>query len=177
MKATYIVLALFLLSGAVARPDDGQATQDKQQPQQDQQQQQKQRRPTLGPAPAPSLRGPRTANIVDARRLAQVEKIYVERMDNSLGEKLIEELAKGYHFRVVVDRKDADAVLRGTCFDSRRLKSVRTEVYLSDIHGAAIWQDSVRRPYNPPPLDAAVSQTADLIAEHLAESVQEAQTK
>jgi hypothetical protein len=175
MKASYVVLALFLLAGAMARPDDGQATQDKQQPPQDQQQEQK--RPTLGPAPAPSLRGPRNANIVDARRLARVQKIYVERMDNSLGEKLIEELSKARRLRVVADRKDADAVLRGTCFDSRRLKSVRSEVYLNDTNGAAIWQDSVHRPYNPPPLDAVVSQTAGLIVEHLAESILEAERK
>jgi hypothetical protein len=175
MKASYIVLALFLLAVPIARPDDGQATQDKQQPQQDQQQQQK--RPTLGPAPAPSLRGPRNANIVDAHRLARVQKIYVERMDNSLGQKLIEELARGRRLRVVADRKEADAILRGTCFDSRRLKSVRSEVYLNDAHGAAIWQDSVRRPYNPPPLTAAVSQTASLIVEHLAESILEAERK
>lgn len=175
MKVKYIGLALLLLSGAVARPQDGQATQDKQQPQQDQQQQQ--RRPTLGPAPAPSLRGPRNSNIVDAHRLARVQKVYVERMDNSLGEKLIEELAKGRRLRVVADRKDADAVLRGTCFDLRRLKSVRSEVYLNDTNGAAIWQDSVRRPYNPPPLDAAVSQTADLIVTHLGESMMEAERK
>jgi hypothetical protein len=175
MKARYVVLALFFLAGAVVRPDDGLAAQDKQEPQQDQQQEQQ--RPTLGPAPAPSLRGPRNANIMDARRLARVQKIYVERMDNSLGEKLIEGLSKTHRLRVVADRKDADAVLRGTCFDSRRLKSLRSEVYLNDTNGAAIWQDSVRRPYNPPPLDAAVSQTAGLIVEHLAESILEAERK
>jgi len=173
MKVKYIGLALLLLSGAIARPQDGQTTQEKDEPQQ----QQEHKRPTLGPAPAPSLRGPRNANIMDARKLVRVQKIYVERMDNSLGEKLIEELAKARRLRVVADRNDADAVLRGTCFDSRRLKSVRSEVYLNDTHGAAIWQDSVHRPYNPPPLDAAVSQTADLIVTHLAESILEAERK
>jgi hypothetical protein len=181
MKARHIVLALFLLSAVVAAASVGQAAQDKPQAQQDQQQQRQQqeqpRRPTLGPTPAPSLRGPRSANIVDARKLAGVEKIYVERMDNSLAEKLTEDLAKTRRFQVVADRKDADAVLRGTCFDSRHLKSVRTEVYLNDIHGAAIWQDRVRCPYNPPPLDAAVSQTADLIVEHLSESKLEAERR
>ena len=186
MKAGHIVLGLSLLAAALAVPSGSPAEQDKQQPQPDQQEQQEQqqqqeqgqqRRPTLGPAPAPSLRGPRNANIVDARKLARVQKIYVERMDNSLGQKLIEELARGRRLRVVEDPHEADAVLRGTCFDSRRLKSVRSEVYLNDTHGAAIWQDSVRRPYNPPPLDAAVSQTASIIVEHLAESILEAERK
>jgi hypothetical protein len=176
MKASYIVLAFFLLVVPVARPDDGQATQDQQQPPQGGQQQQ-QKRPTLGPAPAPSLRGPRNYNIVDAHRLVRVQKVYVERMDNSLGQKLIEELSKGRRLHVVADRKDADAILRGTCFDSRRLKSVRSEVYLNDPHGPAIWQDSVRRAYNPPALRVAVSQTANLIVEHLAESILEAERR
>jgi hypothetical protein len=175
MKTGHIVLALFLLAGAVVPSQGGQATQDKQQSQQGQQQPQS--RPTLGPAPAPTLRGLRNANIVDARKLAQVQRIYVERMDNSLGEKLIEALGKKHRVSVVADRKDADAVLRGTCFDSRRLKSLRTEVYLNDIHGPAIWQDSVHLPYNPPPLAKAVSQTADLIVEHLAECILEAGRK
>lgn len=173
MKAKYIVLALFLLSGAMARPQDDQATKEGDQPQP----QQEQKRPTLGPAPAPSLRGPRNASIMDARRLVRVQKIYVERMDNSLGEKLIEDLAKGRRLRVVGDRKEADAVLRGTCFDSRRLKSVRSEVYLNGIHGEPIWQDSVHRPYNPPTLAAVVSETADLIVAHLAESILEGERK
>ncbi len=177
MKASYILLALFLLAVPVARPDHGQTAQDQQPPPQGQQQQQQQKRPTLGPAPAPSLRGPRNFNIVDAHRLARVQKVYVERMDNSLGQKLIEELSKGRRLHVVADRKEADAILRGTCFDSRRLKSVRSEVYLNELHGAAIWQDSVRLPYNPPPLRVAVTQTANLIVEHLAESIIEAERR
>jgi hypothetical protein len=173
MKAKYVGLVLFLISGSVARPQDNPPAQEKGQPQQ----QQEQKRPTLGAAPAPSLHGPRTSSITDPRRLLQVRKIYVERMDNSLGEKLIEGLAKSHRVRIVADPKEADAILRGTCFDSRRLKSVRSEVYLNDRNGASIWQDSVRRPFNPPPLQAAVSETADLIVAHLAESIVEAERR
>jgi hypothetical protein len=173
MKAKYIGLVLFLVSGSVARPQDNPPAQGKDQPPQ----QQEQKRPTLGAAPAPSLHGPRSSSITDPRKLLTVRKIYVERMDNSLGEKLIEGLAKTHRLRIVADPKEADAVLRGTCFDSRRLKSVRSEVYLNDRNGASIWQDSVRRPYNPPPLQAAVSESADLIVTHLAESILEADRK
>ena len=133
-----------------------------------------QQRPTLGPQ-TPSLHGPRTSTTTDARKLARVQAIFVERMDNKFSEKLAEGLSKMGRFRVVASRKEADAVLRGTCFDSRRLKNVHSEVYLNDQSGgASIWQDSVRRPFNPPPLEAVVSETAQLILGHLKESVQEA---
>ena len=133
-----------------------------------------QQRPTLGPQ-TPSLHGPRTSFTTDARKLARIQTIYVERMDNALSEKLIEGLSKVGRFRVVANRREADAVLRGSCFDSRRLKNVHSEVYLNDRgSGASIWQDSVRRPFNPPALDAVVSETAQLILGHLQESVLEA---
>lgn len=177
MKAVSISLALLFLSGSVARPQDNPPAQEKDRSQEQQHQQQEQKRPTLGPAPAPSLSGPRTSSTTDAHRLVRVRKIYVERIDNALGEKLIEGLAKSHRVRIVANRSEADAVLRGTCFDSRRLKSVRSEVYLNDTSGASIWQDSVRRPYNPPPLQSAVSESADLIVAHFAESIQEAERK
>ena len=46
---------------------------------------------------------------------------------------------------------------------------------LNDRGGAPIWQDSLRRPFNPPALATAVSDTANLIASHLSESVAEAE--
>ena len=115
-----------------------------------------QNRPTLGPPPAPSLRGPRSSTTIDARRLSHISKIYVERIDNKLSDKLMEGLSKLGHFRIVIEEKEADAVLRGSCLDSRRLKSVHSEVFISDrATGASIWQDSVRHPFNPPTLDKA----------------------
>jgi len=137
-----------------------------------------QKPPTLGPAPPPSLNGPRSSTTTDPSRLNHVRKIYVERIDNSLSDKLMEGLAKKGRFSIVADVKEADAVLRGTCFDSHRLKSLHSEVFLSDrITGASIRQDNVRRSFNPPALQKAVDDTAEIILEHLDESVREAQRK
>jgi hypothetical protein len=164
MKFTSITLALLLLSGPALWAQDNH-----------QQEQKPQQRPSLGPAPPPTLRGPRNFNIVDARKLSRLRKVYVERMDNKLSDKLIDGLAQGGRLSLVTDRREADAVIQGTCLDLRRLKTVRTEVYISDrITGDSIWQDSVRRTYNPPPLDKAVGETATLVLQHLRESIEEA---
>jgi hypothetical protein len=136
-----------------------------------------QQRPTLGPQPAPSLYGPHTSTTTDARKLARVRTIFIERMDNSLNEKLADGLTKQTRFRVVTSRNEADAVMRGTCAEFRRLKSVHSEVYLTDRNGASVWQDSVRRPFNPPTLDKAVNETVLVILEHLADSVREAERR
>jgi hypothetical protein len=164
VKVRSIILALLLLSGPALWAQDNQ-----------QQDQTPQRKPSLGPAPAPTLRGPRNFNIVDARKLSRLRKVYVERMDNKLSEKLIDALAEGGRLRLVADRGEADAVIQGTCLDLRRLKTVRTEIYINDrVTGDSIWQDSVRRAYNPPPLDKAVGETATLVLQHLRESIEEA---
>src|SRR5439155_26467311 len=88
-----------------------------------------QNRPTLGPEPggAPSLYGPHNSTTNDARRLLRVQALYVERTDNHLRDKLLDPFAKAGRFRLTDKRTDADAVLRGTCFDSHRLKPVHTE--------------------------------------------------
>jgi hypothetical protein len=175
MRVGYLCLALLLIAGLAASQQQQQTQeQPPQQPEQRKQQEQP-RKPTLGPAPAPSLYGPRTSNTIDARKLARVRRIYVERIDNSLSEKLVEGFAKTRRFRIVASRNEADAVLRGTCVSLRRMKAVHSEVYLNDMNGAAVWQDNVRRPYNPPTLDAAVSETASLIVTHLTESALEAE--
>jgi hemolysin activation/secretion protein len=173
MKVRHLSLAIVLVSGLAAGSQQDQQ-QPEQQPEQRKQQEQP-RRPTLGPAPAPSLYGPATANTADPRKLLRVWKIFVERMDNALNEKLIEGLAKARRFVVVAARNEADAVMRGTCVSLRRMKTVHSEVYLNDMSGASIWQDSVRRPYNPPPLEAAVSETATVVLAHLSESIMQAE--
>jgi hypothetical protein len=151
----------------------GSAQEGQQKPQELAQQQ----RPTLGPAPAPSLYGPRTSTTTDARKLARIRTLYVERIDNLLSEKLVDGLGRMTRFRVVASRREADAIVHGSCADFRRLKSVHSEVYITDPNGASVWQDSVRRPFNPPPLDRAVNETALLILEHLSDSVREADRK
>jgi len=133
--------------------------------------------PSLGKE-APSLNGPRTSTTTDARRLVSIKAIFVDRIDNALSDKLADGLSKMGRFRIVASRKEADAVVSGTCFDSRRLKTVHSEVFVHDrATGASIWQDIVRRRYNPPPLQKAVDDTATMILDHLGESIQEAQRR
>ena len=135
-------------------------------------------RPTLGPAPAPSLGGPRASNIVDPRRLLSVRKVFILRLDNNLREKLIEALSPGDLFSVVDKRPEADAILGGSCFEARRLRKVHTEVFLSDrLTGKIIWQDVVRLPFNPPPLESAVNATVAEIMAHLRLDLREAPRK
>jgi len=173
MKVRHLGLAIVLVSGLAAWSQQEQ--QPPEQPPEQRRQQEQPRRPTLGPAPAPSLYGPPTSNTTDPRKLLRVRKIYVERMDNALNEKLMEGLAKSRRFLAVATRKEADAVMRGTCVSLRRMKTVHSEVYLNDMNGASIWQDSVRRPYNPPPLEAAVSETATVVLAHLSDSIMQAE--
>lgn len=132
-------------------------------------------RPTLGEAP--SLGGPHAPNTNDPVHLMRVHSIFVEPMDNGLADKLIEDIGSKGLFRIVTERRDADAVLHGTCFDSAHLKVVHSEVFLLGRNGAAIWQDIVRQPYKPPPLAQAVATTAQSISDDLVLSVREAHQK
>lgn len=133
--------------------------------------------PTLGKGTTPE--GPKTSTTSDPRRLMSIKTIYVDsNIENSLGEKLAEGISKMGRFRIVAERKEADAVMSGTCFDSRRLKTVHSEVSLNDRgSGKSIWQDVVRRHYNPPPLSRAVDETATILIGHLTESIQEAERR
>lgn len=132
-------------------------------------------RPTLGEGP--SLGGPHNPNTSDPHRLLRVHSIFIEQMDNGLAEKLIEDIGNKAVFRIVANRRDADAILHGTCFDSARLKTVHSEVFLRGRDGDSIWQDVVHQPYRPPPLTEAVATTAEAIAQDLAQSFREAQRK
>ena len=134
-----------------------------------------QQKPTLGEAP--SLGGPRTSSTTDIRKLLRVRTVYIETIDNSLNEKLTEALSKTGPFQVVAKRNEADAIVRGTCTDLRRLKSLKSEVFLTDPRGGPIWTDIIREPFNPPPLDKAVTSSASMIVAHLGESLREAQRK
>lgn len=131
--------------------------------------------PTLGEGP--SLSGPHAANTNDARKLAQIHTVFIEPIDNDLSDKLTEGIGTKGPFHIVADRRNADALLRGTCFDSTRLKTVHSEVFLTSRNGDAIWQDIVRQPYRPPPLAQAVAATADAIVEDLTASVRESQER
>lgn len=134
-----------------------------------------QQRPTLGPS-EPSLRGPSSSTTINRRRLLGVRKIYVDRIDNKLSDKIIEDLSGSSMLKVVDKREDADAILRGTCFQSRRLKRVHSEVYLNDRDsGASVWQDIVYVSYDPPALNKAVDKSAAEIVTHLFQSIRQAQ--
>jgi hypothetical protein len=177
-----VILILIWGFNLQARQQPDQPDQDQPPPPQQDQQQKQEQRPTLGPPPQPGpttgAGGPATDLVQDPAKLLRVRKIFVESIDNHLSDKLLEGLAKSGRFRVVADKKEADAVIRGTCFDARHLKTVHSEVYMSDpATGKSIWQDNVRVHYNPPPLSKAVETTASEMLRHLANSVAHAQPR
>jgi hypothetical protein len=132
--------------------------------------------PTLGPQRGPGiLPGPDTSTTIDLKRLMRVQTLYIESIDNSLSDKLVEALGKWGRFRLVAKEKEADATLRGSCLESRRLKHVHSEIFISDRSGKSIWQDTIYRPFNPPTLDQAVGDTANVVAAHLARIVRAAE--
>ncbi len=172
-RLVYGLILIFICAAAWAQQDNSQKSEEKKPTLKSEED----KKPTLGPAPAPSLYGPRTASIMDAGRLRRVQKIYIEQMDNNLSDKLLDDLGKIGRFKVVAERAQADAVLRGSCMDLRHLRVVHSEVFLNDRRtGASIWQDNIRQPFNPPTLEKAVTATADIIVRHLTESVQQAAT-
>ena len=173
MRILRVFLAVLFCGSLLCAQDQNRRPTLGKEPSPDQEQ-----RPTLGKDEGPSLNGPRTSTTTNPRRLLAVKAIFVDRIDNSLGDKLMEGLSRTGRFKIVVDRKDADAVLSGTCFDSRRLKSVHSEVFLQDRRtGTSIWQDVVRRHYNPPPLVKAIDDSATTILAHLGQSMQEAERR
>ena len=166
MKGIGRVLLMLLLVGCLGFAQEAQ-----------EQSKEPQRKPSLGPAPAPSLRGPRTSTTTDARKLARIRNLYVDRIDNSLSDRLIEDLAKLGRFRIVTKPNEADATLRGSCLESRRLKRLHSEVFIADRNGESVWQDDIYTPFNPPSLAQAVNQSARVVVEHLGASIREAERK
>jgi hypothetical protein len=130
--------------------------------------------PTLGPS-RPSLGEPGSARTANPRMLLKMRKVYIERIDNNLNEQLEDDLAHVSWLKVVKSEEDADAIVRGTCFDLRRLKRLHAEVYITDrVTGKSIWQDVIRVSYTSPDLTKAVDQAATEIVAHLNESVRTA---
>jgi hypothetical protein len=166
MKRSVGLLALALLLVPVLGAQDAQQQGGGQE-----------QRPTLGPKAGPGESGPRTATVNDYRKLMRVRTIYIERMDNKLSDKLLESLGKLGRFKIASRAKEADAIMTGSCLESRRLKRLHSEVFITDRGGGSIWQDNIVRPYNPPSLEQAVNDTAEVIAEHLGESLNEAGMK
>ena len=166
MRRIVVLLALALLLAPVLTAQDAQ-----------QQSGEQEQKPTLGPKPGPGESGPRTATVNDYRKLMRIRTLYIERMDNDLSEKLVASLGKLGRFKMATNAKEADAIVRGSCLESRRLKRLHTEVSITDRGGGSIWQDIIFRPYNPPSLAQAVIESAQMIAEHLGESINQAGMK
>lgn len=186
-KLIWLIVTLLTLAAMAFAARSAQDRPAQEQPPPDQQQPQQQKPPTLGKSPdeqtpptlgpAPSLNGPHTSKTTDGRHLLRIHAIYVEGMDNHLSDRIAEEISKEGPFRIVASPKEADAVMRGTCLDSVRLKHVHSEVFLSGRNGESIWQDVVRRPYRPPTLAKAVDETAEAIVGDLRASIREAQSR
>lgn len=163
MSRCALILAAVILSGAVL------AAQTQNSPP-----------PTLGPPPgqngptlgaAPTLGGPSTFTVTNPAKLRAVKTVYIGWMDDQLNVKLLNDFAKEGPFKVVSDRRKADAILQGTCFNSPHLKEVHSEVFLTGQDGKSIWQDIIHQPYRPPSLNQAVTDTANLIVAHLKRSI------
>jgi hypothetical protein len=179
MRVNAQPLAICLLASLAMWAQAGQkADQQASQEQPQQQQQQPEERPTLGPRTGPGLSsGPLTSTTTDIRKLMRIHTLYIEGIDNSLSDKLVEALGKWGRFHIVTKEKEADAILRGSCLESRHLKRVHSEVFISDRSGGSVWQDSIYRPFNPPALDQAVSDTATLVEAHLEQTIREAERR
>ncbi|MGO8712041.1 MAG: hypothetical protein ACLQUZ_08245 [Rhizomicrobium sp.] len=179
MRVNAQPLAICLLASLAMWAQAGQkADQQAPQEQPQQQQQQPEERPTLGPRTGPGLSsGPLTSTTTDIRKLMRIHTLYIEGIDNSLSDKLVEALGKWGRFHIVTKEKEADAILRGSCLESRHLKRVHSEVFISDRSGGSVWQDSIYRPFNPPALDQAVSDTATLVEAHLEQTIREAERR
>jgi hypothetical protein len=176
MKWGVWCLAICVVAGIAMRAQAGQSSSHKTEQASQGEAPQETERPTLGPRSGPGIdAGPSTATTTDVRKLLRIRTVYVESIDNSLSDKLVEELGKWGRFRLVTKPKDADAMIRGSCLESRHLKHVHSEVYISDHAGKSIWQDTVYRPFNPPTLDQAVDDTARIVAAHLQQTVQRAE--
>jgi hypothetical protein len=133
-----------------------------------------QQAPTLGPS-RPSLESPSTLRTGNPRMLVKMHKVYIQWIDHNMSEKLADGLAHVPGLKVVDKEDQADAIVRGTCFDLRRLKRLDAEVYITDrVSRKAIWQDAIHVSFNPPDVAKAVDQAASEITAHLNASIRQA---
>jgi len=168
-------LVVWMLAGVAVAAQTGQNPNQSAPPGQTPQQNE---RPTLGPRHGPDVAtGPDTSTTIDIRLLMRIHTLFIENIDNSLSDKLVEVLGKWGRFRLVTKAKDADATLRGSCLESRRLKHLHSEIFISDRSGKSVWQDTIYRPFNPPTLDEAVDDTATVVAAHLQRTIMEAERR
>ncbi|HEY3987860.1 MAG TPA: hypothetical protein VGM02_01085 [Acidobacteriaceae bacterium] len=84
-----------------------------------------------------------TVHALPAESLAGVRKIYIEKMDNHLDQYLAAAISKQFHgtVSVVLDRSDADAVMRG--LNTMAQNTTESNVQLVDRSGQTLlWSGS-----------------------------------
>ncbi|MEE8176597.1 MAG: hypothetical protein V3T65_01220, partial [Acidobacteriota bacterium] len=69
----------------------------------------------------PSLTGKSSYLLVSSRKMRSVRRLYIAPMENKLDFKLTEAFVRWGRFEIVGSEKEADAVVKGTCFAARRL--------------------------------------------------------
>ena len=94
--------------------------------------------PTLGPS-RPSLESPSTLRTGNPRMLVKMRRVYIDWIDHNMNEKLADSLAHVPGLKVVKKQDAADAIIRGTCFDLRRMKRLDAEVYITDRITGKAW--------------------------------------
>ncbi len=166
MRPGFWRVAVCILAGSALWVELGRSAGQSPAPPQDE-------RPTLRPRNAPpgEVSAPDNSTTSDPHKLQRIQILYIESIDNFLSDKLVVSFEKLGRFRLATNLKQADAVLHGTCLESRRLKHVHSEVFISDRNGGAIWHDTIYQPFNPPSLDQAVTETAKLVEAHLESSI------
>ncbi|MEE8256590.1 MAG: hypothetical protein V3R60_01765 [Acidobacteriota bacterium] len=125
------------------------------------------------PDDRPSLTGKSSYLLASSRKMRSVRRLYIAPMENKLDFKLTEAFVRWGRFEIVGSEKEADAVVKGTCFAARRLKMVKSDIYIRARRTREpLWQDNLRLPYNPPTVEKVVGEMATSMVAHLRASMQ-----
>lgn len=135
------------------------------------------KRPSLlsgRPNPSPSLTGRSSSMFGSTKKMKKVRRIYIAPMENRLNLKLAEAFLHWGRFEIVTTEKEADAVIVGTCFAARRLKTVKSDIYIRTRRTREpLWQGNLRLSYNPPTVEQVVGKIASSMVDHLRLSMQD----
>ncbi len=135
------------------------------------------KRPSLltGRAKSPPLLSGRSSHMLgSSKKMKKVRRIYIAPMENRLNFKLAEAFLHWGRFEIVATEKEADAVIVGTCFAARRLKTVKSDIYIRTRRTREpLWHGNLRLPYNPPKVEKVVGKIGSLMVDHLRLSMQD----